>query len=78
MDHPTRRLDDPPPAASRCPKCEQDRIWVEAAAPGDILVGQRGQWGGLSIRQRSTCKALMCVECGYTELYARYPKALLE
>jgi predicted nucleic-acid-binding Zn-ribbon protein len=91
MEHPTRRLDDeetgefdsdqePDP----CPKCGNARIWISLAQPIVREFTKPGiNYKGLSITSEShrhkyaSCRALLCSECGYTELYAQNPKILL-
>ena len=112
MDHPTRRLDQPPAAApdeatqrlddpawapgaedrqtdpawapTHCPKCRGARVWAAAIPTGtynghvvlertaapDLQRGRRA-------RRRTSCAALVCTECGFTEFYAHRPKDLL-
>jgi predicted nucleic-acid-binding Zn-ribbon protein len=80
----TRRLDRPvrPPASSAdtsCRNCGSTTIWTDVHTPGTrgIYLQQiNGSilWGP----KRTELAALMCTECGYTELYAYEPKKLLE
>ncbi len=80
MDHQTRRLDEPGPP-NGCPKCEGARIWGDIPAAGSVyfaitrtLSGQGLL--GLNKTVRAYCQALVCVQCGYTELYTRRPQDL--
>ena len=58
--------DSPPP----CPKCNSDnsRTWnlfgANVAKPGSFI-------------GTSSVQALVCLNCGYTELYAKNPENLL-
>ena len=84
-DQPTRRLEGPggAPPAALCPECRGPMVWAWTRASGqdDTLEVERivGDpiWGQPR-RRRTTCGALVCVECGFTKLYARDPKKLLE
>src|SRR3954470_20962290 len=70
-----------PPAP--CRKCAGDRIWANVpgySASGYLVVERIVKVGGLrgTKPKRTRCAALVCIECGYTELYAHKPKGLLE
>ncbi len=81
IDHETRRLDEPPPA-NNCPKCEGERIWGEIPTYGSnglkvarTLPGQGPL--GFNKTAYAACHALVCLQCGYTELYTQQPRDLL-
>jgi hypothetical protein len=91
MEHPTRRLDDSEQRGSYfghnpdpCPRCQQPRIWTWASAPTSPriqlyrVVSAPGLVGERRVVKGTDCAALMCIECGYTELYAQKPEDLLE
>ncbi len=81
MDHETRRLDEPEPTGG-CSKCGGRRIWGDIAPIGNprIVVTRtfpgQGRFG-LNKTARADCLALVCIKCGYTELYTRQPQDLL-
>jgi len=87
-DHPTRRLDAPAaplPANDTCPKCSGSMIWVRAIDRGHYnnvfdlcLQPFKARRGLFRLPPRTALAAFMCVVCGYTELYAREPKKMLE
>ena len=81
MDHETRRLDEPHPA-DNCPKCSGERIWGDVPTYGSIALrvarifpGQ-GTFG-LNKTAYAVCHALVCLQCGFTELYTQEPQRLL-
>ena len=84
-DQPTRRFDAPASPDPICPRCHGTRIWVRAIDRGhynnvfDLCLQPfktRFRWFGGP--PRTALAAYMCIVCGYTELYAREPKRMLE
>ncbi len=85
-DRPTQRLGPPTPdaewAPDPCPKCRGGRIWAAAIPEGFAgpvgLERRLGSFLGDRVkRRRTTCAALVCTECGFTEFYAHRPQDLL-
>jgi len=79
MDAPTRRLDRfSDPEAEFCPKCGNLRIravaWV--VGMGQVLLVREIHFGGPQLS--TSCRAMVCTECGFTEWYATDPKNLLK
>lgn len=63
----------------RCPKCGGDRAVVIISVPltdGVMLVqpNRRSNWS--EKKNRTELEAVACVQCGYTEFYAREPGKL--
>jgi hypothetical protein len=91
-EHPTRRLPAPPgPNDPRpCLRCGKRMLAVEVQAGAHnpaTAVYQRlhlvrrirtGGWVKYNKVNFTVCTALVCVACGYTELVAQTPEALLE
>lgn len=75
----TRRLDRPvrpptQPASYPCRNCGDATIWTNVRSMYLEEIN-----GSLLFRPHNTqLSALMCTECGYTELYAYKPKKLLK
>ena len=88
MDQSPRRANNPndESSPSNCPKCRGTRIWAEVVAEG--AWGHYSQGGVARTRGHSfvlgsdklhsSCRALVCSSCGYTQFYATKPKELLQ
>ena len=79
-DRPTQRLDTTPEEPPACPKCGGARGWAELRT-----YGRRGPrvvpldaWFPLLTGRVSGVSILVCSACGYMELYARNPAAVVE
>ncbi len=79
MDHDTRHLDAPP--SVHCPKCGGAQVWGYTGKQGTSM-------GAMTIKRDLAsrflgrvvtveCRALVCVACGFTELYSQEPHTLL-
>jgi hypothetical protein len=78
-ENPTRRLDQPE-QGQPCAKCRGKRVWAEALVRRDpIVLAPLGADTllGFVMGPSTDCKALVCIDCGFTELYAAQPKAVL-
>ncbi len=62
-----------------CPKCAGKRTSAFLTSYGGVqLVQERhGSIDALFGKNRSDLDAIVCINCGYTEFYARKPKNLL-
>ena len=84
----TQRLDNSVTAAEKhiCPKCSGAMVYAKSAVypkarlldpVASLYLEQlKGSW--TKGNERSSCLALVCISCGYTEFYATNPKNLLE
>ncbi len=82
----TRRLNNPvdDSSATACPKCQSLRLWAEVVAEPSVQekgysLGGVARTVGFSLlagsdKRYSSCRALVCSECGYTQFYTQKPK----
>jgi hypothetical protein len=65
----------PPPEQTDCPICAGPRILADGY--GSLMLVPLGEpWAALH-GQSSTTYALVCVVCGFTQLYAKTPHVLI-
>jgi predicted nucleic-acid-binding Zn-ribbon protein len=84
-DQPTQRFDDSDPTPTRqlddlqlspiCPRCGGRR--VVAVAQFFLHREVPFSFRDWPFQGKTLCEALVCVKCGYTELYASEPTKLL-
>ena len=88
MDQSSRHANNPSDesSATNCPKCQGMRVWAEVVSEGawgHYSLGGVARTKGHSFvlgsdKLYSSCRALVCSDCGYTQFYATKPKDLLQ
>lgn len=59
-----------------CPKCQAKRVGTGVKAGYPLLLTRLGSYG-MRRRDQSTVQGIVCISCGYTELYAESPNNLI-
>jgi predicted nucleic-acid-binding Zn-ribbon protein len=79
MDPRTRHLDqsESKQTSPRCPKCDSDTIMAVPWSRSCVILVKSFDWLRIPLR-RTSCRAVVCTRCGFTEFYATDPTKLLE